>query len=112
MGTTTEQLSNTPYRHIGTHPISGALGAEITGVDLARPLPDEVMAELRRPLLAHQVIQPHNFNINRSRRLELRPALQVQLGLEHRVRGPVIPTQNVHGCAAGLGTARDIERLD
>jgi taurine dioxygenase len=56
MATTSDQLSNTPYRHIETHPISGALGAEITGVDLSRTLSDEVMAELRRALLAHQVI--------------------------------------------------------
>jgi taurine dioxygenase len=44
------------YRHIEVRRISGALGAEIHGVDLARPLEDEVVAEIRRALLDHLVI--------------------------------------------------------
>jgi taurine dioxygenase len=48
-------LTNAPYRHIETHPIAGALGAEISGANLA-DLPDAVMAELRAALLEHQVI--------------------------------------------------------
>src|SRR5262249_45675648 len=34
----------------------GALGAEVQGVDLARPLSHEVVGEIRRALLAHLVI--------------------------------------------------------
>jgi len=49
-------LPNSQYRHIETHPIAGALGAEITGVDLSRELPEAVMAEVRAALWAHQVI--------------------------------------------------------
>jgi taurine dioxygenase len=44
------------YRHIEVKPISGALGAEIAGVDMARDLDDEVVAEVRHALLDHLVI--------------------------------------------------------
>ena len=36
--------------------IAGALGAEISGVDLSQPLSDSVIAEIRQALLDHQVI--------------------------------------------------------
>jgi len=41
---------------IGVHPIAGALGAEISGVDLSRPLDDATVAALRRAWLDHLVI--------------------------------------------------------
>ena len=44
------------YRHIEVRPIAGALGAEIEGVDAARFLPDEIIAEIRRAFLDHLVI--------------------------------------------------------
>ena len=44
------------YRHIQVRPIAGALGAEIEGVDAARFLPDEIIAEIRRAFLDHLVI--------------------------------------------------------
>jgi taurine dioxygenase len=44
------------YRGIEVRRIAGALGAEIHGVDLARPLPDETVAEIRRAFLEHLVI--------------------------------------------------------
>ena len=44
------------YRHIEVRPISGALGAEIEGVDAARFLPDDIIAEIRRAFLDHLVI--------------------------------------------------------
>lgn len=43
------------YRHIDVRPLSGALGAELLGVDLAR-LTDEAFAEIRRAFLEHLVI--------------------------------------------------------
>ncbi len=49
-------MSNTKYRHIETSPIAGALGAEVSGVDLSCGLDDDVMAEVRGALLDHQVI--------------------------------------------------------
>ncbi len=44
------------YRHIEVRPIAGALGAEVTGVDVAQPLGAEVIAEIRRAFLDHLVI--------------------------------------------------------
>ena len=44
------------FRCIEIRPIAGALGAEIQGVDLARPLEDEVVAEIRRAFLDHLVL--------------------------------------------------------
>jgi taurine dioxygenase len=41
---------------IGVHPIAGALGAEITGVDLGRDLDDATVATLRRAWLEHLVL--------------------------------------------------------
>jgi taurine dioxygenase len=44
------------YTTIDVKPISGALGAEINGVDLARPLDNEVFSEVHQAFLDHQVI--------------------------------------------------------
>jgi len=41
---------------IAVVPIAGALGAEITGVDLTGDLPDETIAEIRRAWLEHLVV--------------------------------------------------------
>ncbi len=43
-------------RHIEIHPIAGALGAEIGGVDVAEELDDAVIGEIRQALLDHGVI--------------------------------------------------------
>ena len=45
-----------PYRTIEAKRIAGALGAEITGVDLASGFGDEVMRDIRQALLDHYVI--------------------------------------------------------
>jgi taurine dioxygenase len=41
---------------IGVSPIADALGAEISGVDLASDLPEETVAEIRRAWLEHLVV--------------------------------------------------------
>ena len=46
----------TGYRYIDVRPVSGALGAEVEGVDASREVPDEVVAEVRRAFLEHLVI--------------------------------------------------------
>ena len=44
------------YRHIQVRPIAGALGAEVEGVDAARPLAESIIAEIRQAFLDHLVI--------------------------------------------------------
>ena len=44
------------YSHISVQPISGALGAEINGVDLSQDLSDDVIAEIRQAWLEHLVV--------------------------------------------------------
>lgn len=46
----------TAYRHLEACPIAGALGAEIRGIDLSRPLSDEQFDEVRTALHEHLVI--------------------------------------------------------
>ncbi len=41
---------------LAVHPVAGALGAEISGVDLSKPLDDTLFAELRRAWLEHLVV--------------------------------------------------------
>ena len=48
------------YEHITVTPVSGSLGAEIGGVDLATELSDEVVAEIRRAWLDHLVVFFHD----------------------------------------------------
>ncbi len=43
-------------QHITIRPSSGALGAEISGVDLSCPLDDDVFAEIQQAFYDHQVI--------------------------------------------------------
>jgi taurine dioxygenase len=49
-------MSERTYRTIDVAPIAGALGAEITGVDLATDLVDETVSEIRRAWLDHLVV--------------------------------------------------------
>ena len=44
------------YKRIRVQPLSPALGAEISGVDLGEPLDDETIAEIRGAFLSHLVI--------------------------------------------------------
>ena len=44
------------YSHIDVNPVSGALGAEIKGVDISIPIEAEVVSEIRDALLKHLVI--------------------------------------------------------
>ena len=46
------------YRHIEVRPISGALGAEISGVDMTRDLDAEIVGEVRHALLEHPADRP------------------------------------------------------
>jgi taurine dioxygenase len=48
------------YDSITVVPIAGALGAEISGVDLGAPISDTCLAEIRRAWLEHLVVFFHN----------------------------------------------------
>jgi taurine dioxygenase len=67
--------------------VAGALGAEIGGVDLAQPLADATIAEIRAALVEHQVIF--------FREQELTPAQQAAFGARF---GPL----NIHPYVAGM----------
>lgn len=45
-----------PYTHFSARPLTGALGAEIQGLNLAKPLPDDVFAELQQAWLEYHVL--------------------------------------------------------
>jgi taurine dioxygenase len=49
-------MTTDSYRSIEVRPIAGALGAEITGVDLSTDLVDDTVAEIRRAWLEHLVV--------------------------------------------------------
>ena len=51
------------YRHIEVRPVAGALGAEILGVDMARELEADVVAEVRQAFLDHLVIFLRNQKV-------------------------------------------------
>lgn len=51
-----DDFARSQYRHIEVRRISGALGAEIRGVDIAGPLEAAAIAEIRRAFLDHLVI--------------------------------------------------------
>jgi taurine dioxygenase len=49
---------------IGIHPVAGALGAEVSSVDLARPLDDAAVAALRQAWLEHLVLFFRDQNLS------------------------------------------------
>ncbi len=54
--TTTAALSTAPTSEVRLRPMSGTLGAFVEGVDLAQPLDEATVAELRAALVAHHVL--------------------------------------------------------
>ncbi len=75
----------TGYRFITVEPLAGALGAEISGVELAKPPEAAAIEEIRRAWLAHQVLfyrdQPlsvdeHKAFARRFGELHIHPVLQ------------------------------------
>jgi taurine dioxygenase len=59
-------MTEPTYRAIKVLPIAGALGAEISGVDLATDLVDETVAEIRRAWLEHLVVFFRDQNLGPS----------------------------------------------
>jgi alpha-ketoglutarate-dependent taurine dioxygenase len=71
------------YRHITVEPCSPIIGAEISGVDLSRPLDPQTVDEIRHALLDHLVIFFRDQNIDR----ESHKALGRWFGELHRHPG-------------------------
>ena len=44
------------YETIQVEPIAGAIGAEISGIDLARPLGNQTFQEVHDALIRHHVV--------------------------------------------------------
>ncbi|WP_200822419.1 TauD/TfdA family dioxygenase, partial [Caballeronia terrestris] len=49
-------MLDTAYETITAYPLTRHIGAQIGGIDLTRPLSAQQVADVRRALLAHQVI--------------------------------------------------------
>jgi taurine dioxygenase len=76
--------------------VAGALGAEISGVDLAAPLSDAVIAQIRQALVDHQVIF--------FRGQTLTPAQQVAFGAHF---GPL----NIHPYVSGMADHPEVMEI-
>ena len=76
--------------------VAGALGAEISGVDLARDLPDETIAAIRAALVEHQVIF--------FRDQVLTPAQQARFGARF---GPL----NIHPYVRGMAEHPEVMEI-
>lgn len=76
--------------------VAGALGAEISGVDLSKPLADDTVAAIRAALTEHQVIF--------FRDQELTPAQQVAFG---RRFGPL----NIHPYVTGMAGQPEVMEI-
>ncbi|MGA0607430.1 TauD/TfdA dioxygenase family protein [Phenylobacterium sp. VNQ135] len=76
--------------------VAGALGAEISGVDLSRPLSDDTVAGIRRALVEHQVIF--------FRDQDLTPAQQTAFGARF---GPL----NVHPFVQGMAGQPEVMEI-
>ena len=63
-----------PSKKLEAHPLSGALGAELTGVELAGELDDATVAAIREALLEHGVIffRDQELNVEQHKRLARR----------------------------------------
>ena len=58
-----------PFRTIAVEPLSPALGAEVGGVDLATPIPEEQAAELRDALTRHLVLFLRGHDVTEEQQL-------------------------------------------
>jgi taurine dioxygenase len=90
-----DRLSALEWRHFDAAPLGSTVGAEISGVALASPLPDDVVAELRQALYDYKVIffrdQPltppqHVAFARRFGDLEIHPFLPSNTGEPELVR--------------------------
>ena len=96
-----------PYAHITVEPVAGALGAEIGGVDLTRPLADDVLAEVRRAFVENLVICFRDQDITPEQHKAFASQLEEVLGVDRYVLYRHLKLLN----AAGLIDAKEIGRM-
>lgn len=58
------------YQNFEVNLVSGALGAEINGVDISKPLSNEVVAEIRLALLDHGVVFFRDQNLSPQQQID------------------------------------------
>ncbi len=81
---------------IGVSPVSGVLGAELSGADLAAPLPDEAFAAIHRAFLDHGVVFFRGQQLSR----------EAQLAFSQRFGKP-----DVHPIANGMDEHPEVIRV-
>ena len=81
---------------LSIHRVAGALGAELSGVDLSQPQSDDTIAEIRQALVEHQVIF--------FRDQTLTPAQQVGFGARF---GPL----NIHPYVTGMESQPEVMEI-
>ena len=89
------------YRFINVHPISGALGAEIKGVNIALPLKREVVLEIRQAFLDHLVIFFHNQELTTQEQLAFSRQFGQPMGIP-TVEGTARMSDDHRGNQAGV----------
>jgi taurine dioxygenase len=85
-----------PTKPLRIRRVAGALGAEIEGIDLSQPLPDETVAAIRQAFVEHQVIF--------FRDQALTPEQQLAFG---RRFGPL----NIHPYVAGMADHPEVMEI-
>jgi taurine dioxygenase len=63
-------VTDVPYQSIEVRPVAGSLGADVCGVDLARPLRNSTADELRRALVEHLVLFFRDQNLTPDQHLD------------------------------------------
>jgi alpha-ketoglutarate-dependent taurine dioxygenase len=90
-----DRLSGLTWRHFDAAPLGSTVGAEISGIDLRDPLPDDVIADVRQALYDYKVIffrdqpltpQQHVAFARRFGELEIHPFLPSNTGEPELVR--------------------------
>jgi taurine dioxygenase len=85
------------YKHIETTRLCGTFGAEVAGVDLTSPLPDEVLVEVKQAFLEHSLL------IFRNQHLE--PKDQINFASQ-------FGTLDRHPIVRGIDDAPEVTRIE
>lgn len=76
------------FRHIEVLPLTGALGAEVLGIDLREPLSDEVSRELREAFYRYSVLSIPDQPLTPEQHMAFSPLFGPMMDLPHIPRVP------------------------